>query len=277
MKLIVKQDEPYSDPKRYRRLMGKFIYLTITRPDISFAVGVVSQFMQAPCVDHWTTVLCILKYIKKTPGQGLLYEDKGDTHISCYCVVDWARSSIDRRSSTGLDVYPIKERLEIGLGLGANVAQKQGLSTLARSASKGGVSKGSQSYPKGSSSKRPKDHLKDLSSKGPKGHSKDSSSKGSKGHQKDLSSKGLGLKKAISVGYGHHRWIHLPRRSPWLMVVVTSNSLNAEDQVHQSVLESQAITSGRLRLLSLKLVLPQWRETPLQHRAPPRWRKARAR
>ncbi|RDX77676.1 putative mitochondrial protein, partial [Mucuna pruriens] len=57
--------------------------------------------MQAPCVDHWTAVLRILKYIKKTPGQGLLYEDKGDTHISCYCDADWAGSPIDRRSTIG--------------------------------------------------------------------------------------------------------------------------------------------------------------------------------
>ncbi|RDX73384.1 hypothetical protein CR513_47018, partial [Mucuna pruriens] len=101
MKLMVKHDEPYYDPERYRRLVGKLIYLTITRPDISFAVGVVSQFMQAPCVDHWAAVLRILRYIKKTPGQGLLYEDKGDTHISGYCDADWAGSPIDRRSTTG--------------------------------------------------------------------------------------------------------------------------------------------------------------------------------
>ncbi|RDX76967.1 putative mitochondrial protein, partial [Mucuna pruriens] len=118
MKLMVKQGEPYSDPERYRRLVGKLIYLTITRPDISFAVGVVSQFMQAPCVDHWTTVLRILKYIKKTPGQGLLYEDKGDTHISCYCDADWVGSPIDRRSSTSFFI-----------SIGGNVKQN----TVARS------------------------------------------------------------------------------------------------------------------------------------------------
>ncbi|RDX95269.1 Copia protein, partial [Mucuna pruriens] len=94
MKLMVKQGEPYYDPERYRRLVGKLIYLIITRPDISFTVRVAS------CVDHWATVLRILRYIKKTPGQGLLYEDKGDTHISCYCDADWAGSPIDRRSTT---------------------------------------------------------------------------------------------------------------------------------------------------------------------------------
>ncbi|RDX85256.1 putative mitochondrial protein, partial [Mucuna pruriens] len=69
---MVKQGEPYSDPQRYRRLVGKLIYLTITRLDISFAVGVVSQFKQAPCVDHWAAVLRILRYIKKTPKQDFL-------------------------------------------------------------------------------------------------------------------------------------------------------------------------------------------------------------
>ncbi|RDX81335.1 hypothetical protein CR513_38003, partial [Mucuna pruriens] len=101
MKLMVKHGEPYSDPERYRRLVGKLIYLTITNPDISFVVGVASQFMQAPCVDHWAAVLRIFIYIKKTPEQGLLYEDKGDTHISGYCDADWAGYPIDRRSTTG--------------------------------------------------------------------------------------------------------------------------------------------------------------------------------
>ncbi|KAL2329865.1 hypothetical protein Fmac_017446 [Flemingia macrophylla] len=68
-KLVDVQGEPYEDSGRYRRLVGKLIYLTITRPDISFAVGVVSQFMQKPCMDHWNAVLRILRYIKGTVGQ----------------------------------------------------------------------------------------------------------------------------------------------------------------------------------------------------------------
>ena len=51
--------------------------------------------MQAPYVDHWKVVRRILRYIKKTPGQGLLYEDKGDTQISGYCDADWVGSPID--------------------------------------------------------------------------------------------------------------------------------------------------------------------------------------
>ena len=48
--------------------MGKLIYLSHTRPDISFAVSVVSQFMQAPYEKHMETVNKILRYIKTTPG-----------------------------------------------------------------------------------------------------------------------------------------------------------------------------------------------------------------
>ncbi|RVW31085.1 Retrovirus-related Pol polyprotein from transposon RE1 [Vitis vinifera] len=76
------------DPGRYRRLVGKLNYLTITRPDISFPVSVVSQFLQSPCDNHWDVVIRILRYIKGTPGQGMLYEDKGHTPIVGYTDAD---------------------------------------------------------------------------------------------------------------------------------------------------------------------------------------------
>jgi len=49
---LIPQQEVFSDPKRYRRLVGKLIYLTTIRPNMSFANGAVSQFMQNPCIDH---------------------------------------------------------------------------------------------------------------------------------------------------------------------------------------------------------------------------------
>jgi len=104
-KLLADQSEIYPDPERYRRLVGKLIYLTITRPDISFVVGVVSQFMQSPHVDHWNVVMRILRYVKKAPGQGLLYEDKGNTQVFGYCDADWAGCPMDRRSTSGYCVF----------------------------------------------------------------------------------------------------------------------------------------------------------------------------
>ena len=52
VKLVPGQGEPLQDPGRYHRLVGKLNYLTITRPDISFLVSVVSQFLQSPCDGH---------------------------------------------------------------------------------------------------------------------------------------------------------------------------------------------------------------------------------
>ena len=52
VKLVPSQGELLRDPGSYRRLVGKLNYLTITRPDISFPVSVVIQFLQSPCDSH---------------------------------------------------------------------------------------------------------------------------------------------------------------------------------------------------------------------------------
>ena len=52
VKLVPSQGESLGDPRRYRRLVGKLNYLTITRPDISFPVSIVSQFLQSPYDSH---------------------------------------------------------------------------------------------------------------------------------------------------------------------------------------------------------------------------------
>ncbi|KAL9264448.1 Retrovirus-related Pol polyprotein from transposon RE1-like protein, partial [Drosera capensis] len=83
-KLVPGQGELYEDPGRYRRLVGKLNYLTITRPDISFPVSVVSQFLSAPCVEHWEAVIRILRYLKGAPGRVLLFQNKGHQHIIGY-------------------------------------------------------------------------------------------------------------------------------------------------------------------------------------------------
>ena len=62
VKLVPGQGELLRDPGRYRRLVGKLNYLTITRPNISFLVSVVSQFSQSPCDSHWDAVVRILRY-----------------------------------------------------------------------------------------------------------------------------------------------------------------------------------------------------------------------
>jgi len=66
----------FENPERYRRLVGKLIYLTVTRPDLTLALGVVSQFMQNPRQDHWEAFCPILRYLKKIPGKDCSLKEK---------------------------------------------------------------------------------------------------------------------------------------------------------------------------------------------------------
>ena len=79
VKLVPGQEEHIKDPERYRRLVGKLNYLTITQPNISFLVSIVSQFLQSPYNGHWDVAVHILRFVKGTPGQGVLYENRGHT------------------------------------------------------------------------------------------------------------------------------------------------------------------------------------------------------
>jgi len=78
-KLTVDQGEIFSDLERYKRVLRKIIYLSISGSNISYAIGFDSQFMRNSYIDDWNVVICILRCIKKTPEQGLLYENKGNT------------------------------------------------------------------------------------------------------------------------------------------------------------------------------------------------------
>nr|XP_025702512.1 uncharacterized protein LOC112803216 [Arachis hypogaea] len=100
-KLSPDQGEPLADPGRYRRLISRLNYLTVTRPDISFATSILSQFLDSPCDSHWDAAVRVLRYIKGAPGKGLLYEDKGHNQIVGYADADWAGSPSDRRSTSG--------------------------------------------------------------------------------------------------------------------------------------------------------------------------------
>lgn len=73
IKLQPSEGKLLEDATRYRRLVGKLIYLTVTRPDLCFAVSLVSQFMQVPRVPHWNVVLCILRYLKGHMDKGIIY------------------------------------------------------------------------------------------------------------------------------------------------------------------------------------------------------------
>eukprot|EP00257_Ricinus_communis_P017173 XP_015575552.1 uncharacterized protein LOC107261368 [Ricinus communis] len=85
----------------YRQLVASLIYLTVTRPDISYAVHIVNQFIAAPHTTYYAVVLCILCYIKGTLFHGLHYSSLSSLQLQGYSYADWAGDPTDRRSTTG--------------------------------------------------------------------------------------------------------------------------------------------------------------------------------
>ncbi|XP_038900901.1 uncharacterized mitochondrial protein AtMg00810-like [Benincasa hispida] len=87
--------------ERDQNLVGKLIYLSHTRPNISYAVSVVSQFMQALYEEHMKAVERILRYLKTTPGKNLMFRRIDKRCIEAYTDSDWAGSVVDRKSTFG--------------------------------------------------------------------------------------------------------------------------------------------------------------------------------
>ena len=93
---------PFLDePEKYRRLVGRLIYLTITRPELSYVVHILAQFMQTPRQDHWDAALRVVRYLKGNPGQGIFLRSNSNLRLFTYCDSDWASCPLTRRSLTG--------------------------------------------------------------------------------------------------------------------------------------------------------------------------------
>lgn len=90
-----------ADKERYQRLVGKLIYLSHTRPDIAYAVSVVSQFMHRPQNDHLEAALRIVRYLKRTFDHGIMFKKNGHFEVHGYTDADWAGNPMDRRSTSG--------------------------------------------------------------------------------------------------------------------------------------------------------------------------------
>ena len=104
-KLGILQDQAPTDKGRYQRLVGRLIYLSHTRPDIAYAVSVVSQFMHAPSEEHMEAVYRILRYLKSALEKGLLFSKNGVSNIEGYTDSDCAGDQITRRSTSGYFIF----------------------------------------------------------------------------------------------------------------------------------------------------------------------------
>eukprot|EP00253_Pinus_taeda_P036715 PITA_36715 len=89
------------DPSRYRQLIGSLMYLLNTRPNICFAVNILSQFQVEPKHDHWIATKHILRYLQGTLHDCLKCDWRNDVHLIGYIDSDWGGSEQDGRSTTG--------------------------------------------------------------------------------------------------------------------------------------------------------------------------------
>ncbi|PKI39757.1 hypothetical protein CRG98_039802 [Punica granatum] len=89
-----------SDPGQYRHLIGRLLYLTITRPELCYPVHILSQFLQDPRQGHWDAAMRVLRYLKQSPGQGIFLRPTS-LSLTAYCDADWVSCPMTRRSLTG--------------------------------------------------------------------------------------------------------------------------------------------------------------------------------
>eukprot|EP00253_Pinus_taeda_P023024 PITA_23024 len=100
VKLSVSCTSPEVDATLYRQLVGKLLYLTHTRPDLSFAVGLVARFMQNPRGSHWKAAKRILRYVRGTVQFGIHYSAKAAPLLVGFTDSDWAGDPDDRKSTS---------------------------------------------------------------------------------------------------------------------------------------------------------------------------------
>ncbi|KAK1420482.1 hypothetical protein QVD17_22111 [Tagetes erecta] len=98
-------DKELVDITEYQKLIGRLIYLSHTRPDIAYTVSCLSQFMHNPLDSHLKTALRLLRYLKGSPGKGILFKKSDNFELRGYSDSDWGRCLATRRCVTGFCVY----------------------------------------------------------------------------------------------------------------------------------------------------------------------------
>ncbi|XP_062118420.1 uncharacterized mitochondrial protein AtMg00810-like [Humulus lupulus] len=97
--------ELLSDPTSFRSLVGALQYCTMTRPDISFAVNKLCQFLHAPTSVHYQAAKRVLRYLKGTPHLSILLQPDHSHDLHCFTDADWASCPDDRRSTSAYCVF----------------------------------------------------------------------------------------------------------------------------------------------------------------------------
>ncbi|MCO5586678.1 hypothetical protein L7F22_040620 [Adiantum nelumboides] len=95
LKLRIDEREVLDDATMYHRIVGSLICMTISRPHLSYVVGLVSQFMQLPRKPHLDAVRRIMRYVRATLDYALFYDAGTQVQIHGYTDFDWVGSVFD--------------------------------------------------------------------------------------------------------------------------------------------------------------------------------------
>ncbi|KAL8094563.1 hypothetical protein AgCh_036190 [Apium graveolens] len=118
IKLRINSTRESVNPTLFKSLVGSLMYLTFTRPDIMYAVGLVSRYMEKPKQDHFIAAKRILRYIKGTLDHGLFYTHSQDSKLVGYSDSDYSGDLDDGKNTSGYAFY-------IGSGIFSWSSKKQ--------------------------------------------------------------------------------------------------------------------------------------------------------
>nr|DAD19456.1 TPA_asm: hypothetical protein HUJ06_020919 [Nelumbo nucifera] len=89
------------DATAYKQMVGSFMYMTATRPDLAYVVSLISRFMERPTELHQQAVKRVLRYLKGTTELGIFYKRGGEEKLVAYSDSDYAGDVEDRKSTSG--------------------------------------------------------------------------------------------------------------------------------------------------------------------------------
>jgi hypothetical protein len=95
------KDSNAVDQREYRSMIGSLLYLTVTRPDIQFAVGLCARFQTSPRSSHQMTVQRVFRYLKHTPEFRIWYSASSSLDLVGFSDADFVGCGIDRKSTSG--------------------------------------------------------------------------------------------------------------------------------------------------------------------------------
>lgn len=90
IKLLQEEDDLLDDLIVYRRMIGKMLYITITRLDLSYAIDRLSQFLAKPRIPHLQVARRLLQYVKSTIGKGLFFSSSSSIQLKGFADFDQA-------------------------------------------------------------------------------------------------------------------------------------------------------------------------------------------